>query len=110
MAIGKNYIFPVTGATAPVAAEARPHQQVEVEITGDGAATSVVLTHNWGLSAAENANGWPEVSFEPLLPSFYTEKPQVTTKDANTVTVTVVGAAADEFALVRMKRPHSGQR
>jgi hypothetical protein len=108
--IGVGYIFPVTGATAPLAAQSRPHQQVEANITGDGAATSVVLTHNWGLSADENSAGWPEVSFEPLLPSFYTEKPQVTAKDANTVTITVVGTAADEFALVRMKRPHSGQR
>jgi hypothetical protein len=106
-----NYVYPVTaGATTPpTAAQMRTHQQMYVTITGDTAATSVVITHNWGLSTAEIVQ-WPEVEFEPLLAGFYGANPLITTRAANSVTITHVAFAAVAAVGVRLKRPWSATR
>ena len=115
MSIALEYFVPgnptfVPGATAPTAQQASRVSEVAATVTGDGAATSFVLTHNFGMSTADLANGLPEVQFEPLLAAAWTEEPHVTVKGANSITVVVVGAAATAFMNVRVKRPNTIDR
>lgn len=99
------YEYPVVGATPPTAAQIRTHQTLSCVVTGDGAATTVVITHNWGFSTAELAEGiCPEVSFEPILASGNTAAPIVTTKATNTLTLTVT-AFTGAGLRVRLARP-----
>jgi Fe-S cluster assembly scaffold protein SufB len=82
-----TYEWPVAGVTAPTAAQSRTHQTVSAIITGDGAAVTFTLTHNWGLSVAELAGGFPWVNYEQLLASGYTAAPLITSKNTNTVVI-----------------------
>jgi hypothetical protein len=107
MAIGVLYEMPVAGATPPTAAQGAQVSEVSALITGDGATATVVLTHNLGSSAADLTAGLPEVTFEPLLPAFYTEVPRVTAKAANTITLAFLGTAATQFMRVRLRRPNT---
>lgn len=107
MIFGANtvtYEAPVTGVTPPTAAQSRAHQSISAVITGDGAAVTFTLTHNWGLSAAENTLAFPWVEYEQLLASGYTAAPLITSKNPNTV---VFGntAFAGAGLRVRLLRP-----
>ena len=116
MAIVPNYKTPVSGATAPTAT-APPTQyfessvrfnKVRAELTGDGAATTVVVTHNLGLSPAELAADFPEVNVEPIAagaPTWY-----VSARATNTVTLGFGGTFSGTFGVVSISRPHSGSR
>jgi hypothetical protein len=106
-AIVPAYLTPVSGAVPPTPAQGAPVNEVYAELTGDGAATSLLFVHNLGVSAADLAAGYPEVFLEPLLAAFYTEHPVVTLKTANNVTITVLGTAATQFVGVRVKRPNT---
>ncbi len=88
MANTPSYINPATGATPPTAAQARQHQTITADVTGDGAATSFVITHNWGLSTAQQNAGLPNVQLQPLLAAYYTGVPFISAHDANSVTFT----------------------
>lgn len=94
------------GSTPPTAAQSAKHNQIAALVTGDGAATSVTITHNWGLSAGQLANLYPLVSFEALLASGNTAAPIVTTRAANSITLTVT-AFSGAGLLVRLQRPFS---
>jgi hypothetical protein len=109
MANTTTYEYPVAGVTAPTAAQADKVQQISATITGDGAAVTFVVTHNWGLSATELANGWPEVSYEQLLASGYTAAPLVSSKVTNAVNFgnTVFAGVG---LRVRLRRPFSMER
>jgi hypothetical protein len=112
VAFGANtvtYETPVTGVTAPTAAQARTHQQVSAVITGDGAATSFTVTHNWGLSTADLAAGWAEVELEYLLAAGYTAAALITSKTANTVVFSCT-AFTGAGLRVRVKRPWTPTR
>jgi hypothetical protein len=80
-----TYETPVAGTTAPTATQARPHQQLSAVITGDGAATTFTVTHNWGIAAADLTAGWPGVEYEYLLAAGYTAAALITSKSANAV-------------------------
>lgn len=99
-----TYETPVTGVTAPTAPQSRPHQQVSAVITGDGAATTFVVTHNWNLSAADLASGWAEVELEYLLAAGYTAAALITSKTANAVNFSCT-AFTGAGLRVRVKRP-----
>lgn len=103
-----NWPASVAGTTvAPTANQARLAQQVAATITGDGAATSFTVTHNWGLSAGQLASGvFPEVTFEILLAAGYTAAPLVGSKTANAIAFTNT-AFTGAGLLVRVKRPLS---
>lgn len=107
MANAVSYKNPATGATPPTAAQSRIHQTLVALITGDNAATSFVITHNWGLTTAQLTQlfaPWP--TFVPLLAAFWGSNPFISARDANTVTFTCVaftGAAMD----VVLARPFS---
>lgn len=104
-----TYETPVTGVTAPTAVQADTHQVVSATITGDAAATTFTITHNWGLSAADLAAGFAHIEFEPLLAAFYGANPFVASKTANTVVFTCVAFAGVAFR-VKVKRPWSPLR
>ncbi len=57
-----TYVWPVAGATAPTAAQARPHNSVVVDIAFLAADASCVITHNMQLPNATGANGIPKIS------------------------------------------------
>ena len=109
MIVGLNtvaYEYPVSGATAPTAKQNSTHQQMSAIVTGDGSAVSFTITHNWGLSAAQNTNGFPEVEYEELLAAGYTAAPLVTSKNPNTVVFSCTGFTGAGLR-VRLKRPMS---
>ena len=122
MAITVNYEWPVAvpGSTTPAPPTQAPptvpgvpssvrFNQVTALLTGDGAATSVTITHNLQMSAAELAIYWPEVRFEPIIanpPSGF----WVEARAANTVTVGFTGTSPSAFGLVRIARPDAPVR
>lgn len=58
-----TYVWPVAGATAPTAAQARSHNSVVVDIAFLAADTACVITHNMQLPNATGANGIPKISY-----------------------------------------------
>lgn len=107
------YEWPVVGATAPTAAQSRRYNTVSAIVTGDGATTTVVITHNWGVPTVQVNGGpytgpFPEIYFESLLAAGYTAAPLITNvnKTANAVTLTVT-AFTGAGLRVRLKRPTS---
>jgi hypothetical protein len=100
------YETPVTGATPPTAFQSSRHNEVTAVVTGDGSSTDFTITHNFGLTAAELADGWPRVSFEYLLAAGYTAAALITSKTANTV-VFSCSAFTGAGLRVRIERPHT---
>jgi Fe-S cluster assembly scaffold protein SufB len=98
------YETPVTGATAPTATQDRTHQSLSAVVTGDGAATTFTITHNWGLSAAELTASWPFVEYEYLLAAGYTAAALISSKTANAVAFTCT-AFTGAGLRVRLMRP-----
>ena len=92
MAISVLYDWPVAtaGSTTPAPASQQvptlpdsttPFNRVRGRIVGDGTATNVSVTHNFGLTAAMLARDYPTVGLEPQLngnPTWW-----VTAKTAN---------------------------
>ncbi len=121
MAIVPTYFWPVAtpGTTTPALASAAPptnptssvrYNEVVAEITNDATATSVVITHNLGITATELTQLWPEVRFEPIVsgaPSFW-----VIARAANTVTIGIsaTSAATVPQAIIRIRRPFGPTR
>ncbi len=116
MAITSNYYWPVAtpGTTTPPLSSTRPptnipasggYNEVVAELTGDGTATNIVLTHNFQLTVAELAQLWPECRFEPILAGSYS--PYFTNKTSNTVQVNFTGTSASAFGIVRITRPQA---
>jgi Fe-S cluster assembly scaffold protein SufB len=103
------YEWPITGATAPTAQQSRNHQQVVAVITGDNAATTFTVTHNWGLTAAELAALFPEVDYEAILAAGNTAAPVVSARNANSVDFTCT-AFTGAGLVVRIRRPHTMDR
>jgi len=103
------YETPVTGATAPTAHQSRHRQQVVAVVTGDGAATTFTITHNWGLSTAELAASFPEVDYEAILAAGNTAAPVISSKSANAVDFTCT-AFSGAGLRVRLRRPHTMDR
>jgi hypothetical protein len=99
------YEAPVTGATAPTAAQSRTHNVISAIVTGDGAATSFTIVHNWGLTTAQLAAGaFPLVEYEYLLAAGYTAAALVNVKSANQITFTNT-AFTGAGLRVRITRP-----
>lgn len=81
-----TYEWPVAGVTAPTASVAKKHSTLVATITGDGAATSFVIVHNWNLNAAALAAGFPTVNADHLLAAGYTAALLTGARAANQVT------------------------
>lgn len=106
MANALNYTNPATGATAPTAVQARTHQTMKATVTGDGATLTMTFTHNWGISAAQLALGFPNVQFEQILASGYTAAPIITGKTANAITFSNT-AFSGAGLIIAVSRPFS---
>jgi hypothetical protein len=116
MAVTVTYLAPpaVAGGTiAPTAAQSFRYNSVIADIikSADGDAAAVV-THNWGLSAAQLAAGGPWIMLIPLLPEFYITEPYVAAADITTNAVTITlgtgtgsGAATAQIRVVLIKPP-----
>lgn len=100
------YEYPVTGATAPTALQASVVNSLNAVVTGDNSATTFVVTHNWGLSAADLAAGFPIVNTEAILAAGNTAAVIVTTKATNSVTFTCT-AFTGAGLRVNLQRPTS---
>lgn len=100
-----NYLWPSNGgATPPTKEVMAEHSEVVVDVSVALYDTSVVITHNMQLTAAERATGFPEISLSPT--SAVGETPFTSAKDANTVTITVAGTAGGTFR-ASIRRPNS---
>jgi hypothetical protein len=64
-AVTINWTWPATGTTGPTAAQVGNQDSVKATVTTDGAATTFTLTHNLNISAADIANGFPDIGIEP---------------------------------------------
>lgn len=110
MAVTVTYEYPVAGITAPTANQVARINQVVASVvkTADGDASAVV-THSLALSAAQLAQGFPEVELEPVLGNFYTTQPFIAAKATNSVTITLGtgGGSGNASAQIRarVRRP-----
>lgn len=96
----------INTAILPTAQTMRAHQQMTVLVTGDGGHFTFTVNHNFALSAAQLADGFPESSTEAILAAGITAAPIVTTKTANTIIYTC-SAFTGQGLRVRIKRPWS---
>lgn len=111
MAVTTTYTYPVAGATPPTAAEAATRVSAGV-IASIDADTTATVTHNFGLSVAELAEGAPLVAITPLLQaeallSGWAVTAKATDSITLTKSVTVGSGAAGTQIQVEVLRPHS---
>ena len=97
--------FKYPSSTPPALGDGITENLVIAEVTPDGAATSVTITHNMVVSAADLALGLPIVNFEPKDANFALVAPFVSSKTANTVVITHL-AHAGVFNVV-IERPNT---
>lgn len=95
--------------TAPTADQNRTHQSMVAEITGDNSATTFVITHNWGLTTAEQGAKYPYPVFVPILASGVTAAPIATSRDANSVTFTCTAFTGKGLQVI-LFRPWTAER
>lgn len=103
MAVTLTNEWPTLQTGAPAASAVS--ERVSVNVTTDGTATSLTITHNMAVSAADLNQAMPEVSFEPLTSNFLSLALQVSGKAANLLGLTFL-AVASQFRCV-IKRPHT---
>lgn len=108
MANTVTYINPA-GIVAPTADQNRPHQSMVAEITGDNSATTFTVTHNWGLSTAEQAQKYPYILIVPILAAGITAAAFVASQDANSVVFTNTAFTGKGVRIILL-RPWSPER
>jgi hypothetical protein len=114
-----TYVFPVAGTTPPSAAVMNvpggTHTLLIAQVNMLDADTSVVVTHNMGLSSAEISSLFPLISpyFQALPSTGETAYPlasfaQTPGNQANAITVIKTGGGLTNFtAVVQLLRPHT---
>lgn len=100
------YTAPVSGATAPTALQAKNKNFCNAVVTGDAAAVTFTITHNWNLSAADLAAGFPVWHFQPLSNAAYAANPFPASQTANSITFTCV-AFTGAIVGMKIERPFS---
>lgn len=105
--------YQTTTTTAPTAAQAFYINQLMVLLTAADADTTCTITHAWNLSAAEQANFYPWITFRPNSDSLGTLAPTlVFTVTTNTITLlkasTVAGSGGSY--LVTISKPQTSIR
>ncbi len=96
------YVWPVAGATAPTAAQARPHNSVVVDITFLAADQSCVVTHNMQLPNATGANGIPKISYVFTTAGVVSFTPFFAFTSATTLTVDKNLTTANSTGIIRV--------
>lgn len=110
MAYVTTYLWPVAGLTAPTATQSFKYNEVSADVNkGASGDTTVDITHNWALSAAVLAAGYPEVELEPSALSFYSALYFVSARATNSITLTAAtgGGTTGANVRVRIKKPNS---
>jgi hypothetical protein len=105
-----TWVYPITGTTPPTIAQALLCNEQQIQVNWSDSEITALLTHNWGLSAGQAANDWPN----PIINYFAgttTTLPQaisVTFTNTNVITLTkstVVGGQGT--LIVTLLRPFS---
>jgi len=106
-----TYLYPVAGATAPTAAQIRLLSLVTVQVHFGDTDTSAVLTHNFGESTAENADGFPLIDWWITAPGTVVPLISFAFTDTNTVTITKASTTGTNCTIeVALLRPHTNMR
>lgn len=67
MAIVINYLYPVTGTTPPTFLQSLNVNTVAATIYPTSSPdTAAIVTHNFGLPAADISAGWPSIEIDPI--------------------------------------------
>lgn len=105
-----TWLYPITGTTPPTIAQALLCNEQQITVNWSDSEVTALLTHNWGLTAAQALNDWPN-TFINYLAGTTTTLPQaisVTFTNTNVVTLTkstVVGGQGT--LIVTLLRPFS---
>lgn len=102
-----NGVLTVGGTTPPTAAQAFYSDQVICQLTAGDADTTCTITHNFNLTAAQQANLQPNISMVLASGSLTTVYPCVAfTVTTNTVTVLKASVVGSNFTSnVTVNRP-----
>jgi hypothetical protein len=102
-----TYTYPVAGATAPTAAQTRNRSMITGTIIMADGDTQAVVTHNWGLSAAELTDRFPLAKWDYVTPG--TAPALISwSRATNTVTFTkATGTGTGATFEFNLQRPHS---
>jgi hypothetical protein len=84
-----TYTYPVAGTTPPTLAQALNCNMVVATVNWSDSEITALLTHNWGLSAAQAANLWPTTIIDYLAGSTTTLPQAITVTYTNTNVVTL---------------------
>lgn len=99
------YMLPAGGVDVPpTVQQTAGHSRVSGEATTDGAATTITLTHNLGISAADLARDFPDVDLTSADEDFNALNAFTQTKGANSVVIHVDAGTIASFRF-RIERP-----
>lgn len=100
-----TYVYPITGATAPTAAQVGLLSMVIADAAFGVNDTIATITHNLATSAA-GADGFPEISFAVTAGGVLAPLPIFAYSSANAITIAkaAVGATTDATYRVWIKR------
>lgn len=104
-----TYVYPVAGATAPTAIQALAANALTATIQMLGTDTTAVVTHNWGIAAAELARLFPiPILYQSSGQGTVAPVVQIGLTDSNSVTLTKASVTGSQgtFTIVIL-RPHS---
>lgn len=103
-----TFAYPVVGTVAPTAAQAFNANMLTATIVANDADTTAVVTHNWGLTTAQQNNLWPTIQWYTQLAS--TVVPIISWAITNSVAVTMTKVSAsgsNGTYVVILMRPQS---
>lgn len=103
-----NWLWPATGAVTPPAGTGNNQDSATVDVTTDGTATTVTLTHNLNISAADITAGWPDINIESNGPTGIPATVLIDiTRPVSANAVVLTFAAVVATFRVKIKRPHT---
>lgn len=107
-AVTVTYKYPISGLTAPIASQVYGLGVVTAQVNAADTDTSIVVTHNFGLSAAELADLFPLVLINTTAAGV---SPAFTfSKGTNSVTITKASTSGTGGTFdVIILRPHTNQ-
>lgn len=89
--------YQTTTTTGPTAAQAYYIDELKAQLTSGDADTTCTITHNWNLTAAEQANLYPNINWINAGASTGTLNPILTwTVTTNTITLLKVSAVGSQ--------------
>ncbi len=97
-----TYVWPVAGATAPTAAQARQHNSVVADVAFLAGDLACVITHNMQLPNATGANGIPKVTITPTAVGTAASVPFIAFTSATTLTIDKNSTASNTSITVRV--------